>query len=238
MSPHETGGQWDFPYAWAPDQFGGGTKESGNTEFNKEADRVSYEFLSTVARKFPARRKRFARNTTRVTRFLGNAGNRRLSHEHRGIWMDERSISFFAAPTAGKLRSHAWLMSRRRSRAPGALKLFRTNRRNEPFRDKTHHAGGKSRRFGWLPQEPHAVSRLRSTWKEKRLASSGKTRAALKASPAPTVIRDMEHDSQDVRWRPSALTSRLPLAPRVMQNEFQGLKVFAEPTSGAAIRRR
>ena len=51
MSPHETGGQWDFPYAWAPDQLiaDEGLRRYG---FNKEADRASYEFLSTVAENF------------------------------------------------------------------------------------------------------------------------------------------------------------------------------------------
>jgi alpha,alpha-trehalase len=51
MSPHETGGQWDFPYAWAPNQLVAdeGIRRYG---FAKEADRVSYEFLSTVAENF------------------------------------------------------------------------------------------------------------------------------------------------------------------------------------------
>jgi alpha,alpha-trehalase len=51
MSPHETGAQWDFPYAWAPDQLVAdeGIRRYG---FNEEADRVSYEFLSTVAENF------------------------------------------------------------------------------------------------------------------------------------------------------------------------------------------
>jgi alpha,alpha-trehalase len=51
MSPHETGGQWDFPYAWAPDQLVAdeGIRRYG---FNEEANRVSYEFLSTVAENF------------------------------------------------------------------------------------------------------------------------------------------------------------------------------------------
>ena len=51
MSPHETGAQWDFPYAWAPDQLVAdeGFRRYG---FNEEADRVSYEFLSTVAENF------------------------------------------------------------------------------------------------------------------------------------------------------------------------------------------
>lgn len=51
MSPYETGGQWDSPYAWAPNQLlaNKGLRRYG---FNKEADRVSYEFLSTVAENF------------------------------------------------------------------------------------------------------------------------------------------------------------------------------------------
>jgi alpha,alpha-trehalase len=51
MSPNETGGQWDFPYAWAPDQLVAdeGIRRYG---FTAEADRVSYEFLSTVAENF------------------------------------------------------------------------------------------------------------------------------------------------------------------------------------------
>jgi alpha,alpha-trehalase len=51
MSPHETGAQWDFPYAWAPDQLVAdeGIRRYG---FSEDADRVSYEFLSTVAENF------------------------------------------------------------------------------------------------------------------------------------------------------------------------------------------
>jgi alpha,alpha-trehalase len=51
MSTHETGGQWDFPYAWAPDQLLGdeGIRRYG---FSEDADRLSYEFLSTVAENF------------------------------------------------------------------------------------------------------------------------------------------------------------------------------------------
>ena len=51
MSPHETGGQWDFPYAWAPDQLVAdeGIRRYGFTE---DADRVSYVFLSAVAENF------------------------------------------------------------------------------------------------------------------------------------------------------------------------------------------
>jgi alpha,alpha-trehalase len=51
MSPYETGAQWDYPYAWAPNQL---IADAGlrNYGFNEEADRVSYEFLSDVAENF------------------------------------------------------------------------------------------------------------------------------------------------------------------------------------------
>jgi alpha,alpha-trehalase len=51
MSPHETGGQWDFPYAWAPNQLlaDEGIRRYG---FQEDANRVSFEFLSTVAENF------------------------------------------------------------------------------------------------------------------------------------------------------------------------------------------
>jgi alpha,alpha-trehalase len=51
MSTHETGGQWDYPYAWAPNQLlaDEGIRRYG---FKDEADRASYEFLSTVAENF------------------------------------------------------------------------------------------------------------------------------------------------------------------------------------------
>jgi alpha,alpha-trehalase len=51
MSPYETGGQWDFPYAWAPNQL---LSDEGmrRYRFNEDADRVSYKFLSTVAENF------------------------------------------------------------------------------------------------------------------------------------------------------------------------------------------
>jgi alpha,alpha-trehalase len=51
MSPHESGGQWDYPYAWAPNQLlaDEGIRRYG---FRDDADRVSYEFLSTVAENF------------------------------------------------------------------------------------------------------------------------------------------------------------------------------------------
>ncbi len=51
MSPYETGSQWDYPYAWAPDQLVAdeGIRSYG---FIAEADRISYEFLSTVADSF------------------------------------------------------------------------------------------------------------------------------------------------------------------------------------------
>jgi alpha,alpha-trehalase len=50
-SPYETGAQWDAPYAWAPVQFMvvDGLRRYGYTA---EADRLSYEFLSTIAENF------------------------------------------------------------------------------------------------------------------------------------------------------------------------------------------
>jgi alpha,alpha-trehalase len=50
-SPYETGAQWDAPYAWAPVQFMvvDGLRRYG---YNQQADRLSYEFLSTVAENF------------------------------------------------------------------------------------------------------------------------------------------------------------------------------------------
>ena len=51
MSPYETGGQWDFPYAWAPTQLLAieGMRRYG---FNPDADRVSLKFLSMVMENF------------------------------------------------------------------------------------------------------------------------------------------------------------------------------------------
>jgi alpha,alpha-trehalase len=51
MSPYETEGQWDFPYAWAPTQLLAieGMRKYG---FNSDADRISYNFISTVAENF------------------------------------------------------------------------------------------------------------------------------------------------------------------------------------------
>ena len=51
MSPYETGGQWDFPYAWAPTQLLAieGMRCYG---FNADADRVSLKFLSMVMENF------------------------------------------------------------------------------------------------------------------------------------------------------------------------------------------
>jgi len=51
MSPYETEGQWDYPYAWAPTQLIAieGMRKYG---FNSDADRISYHFLSMVADNF------------------------------------------------------------------------------------------------------------------------------------------------------------------------------------------
>ncbi len=51
MSNRETGVQWDYPYGWAPTQLLAieGLRRYG---YKKDADRASYEFLSTVAENF------------------------------------------------------------------------------------------------------------------------------------------------------------------------------------------
>ena len=51
MSPYESEGQWDFPYAWAPTQLLAveGMRRYG---FNADADRISFNFLSMVAANF------------------------------------------------------------------------------------------------------------------------------------------------------------------------------------------
>lgn len=50
-SPYDTGAQWDSPYAWAPLQLVAveGLRRYG---YKAEADRLSYEFLSTIAENF------------------------------------------------------------------------------------------------------------------------------------------------------------------------------------------
>jgi len=50
-SPYNTGAQWDSPYAWAPLQLVAveGLRRYG---YKTEADRLSYEFLSTIAENF------------------------------------------------------------------------------------------------------------------------------------------------------------------------------------------
>jgi len=50
-SPNDTGMQWDYPYGWAPLQSLAveGLRRYG---FTADADRISYEFLSTVAENF------------------------------------------------------------------------------------------------------------------------------------------------------------------------------------------
>lgn len=51
MSPYETGAQWDLPYAWAPNQL---IANAGlrRYNFNDEANRTAYAFLSDVAENF------------------------------------------------------------------------------------------------------------------------------------------------------------------------------------------
>jgi len=51
MSTHDAGVQWDYPYGWAPTQILAikGLRRYG---FNQAADRISYNFISTVAENF------------------------------------------------------------------------------------------------------------------------------------------------------------------------------------------
>jgi len=51
MSPYETEGQWDFPYAWAPTQMIAleGLRKYG---YNSDADRISYNFVGMIAENF------------------------------------------------------------------------------------------------------------------------------------------------------------------------------------------
>jgi alpha,alpha-trehalase len=51
MSPYESEGQWDYPYAWAPTQILAieGMRRYG---FKSDADRISYNFVSMVAENF------------------------------------------------------------------------------------------------------------------------------------------------------------------------------------------
>lgn len=49
-SPYKTGGQWDYPYARAPTELA--TEGMRRYGFKEDADRISYEFLSTLAENF------------------------------------------------------------------------------------------------------------------------------------------------------------------------------------------
>jgi len=51
MSPYESEGQWDFPYAWAPTQLVA-IEGMRNYGFHTDADRISYNFLSMIAANF------------------------------------------------------------------------------------------------------------------------------------------------------------------------------------------
>ena len=51
MSPTESGGQWDFPYAWAPNQLMA-IEGMRRYNFTEDANRNAYKFLSDVAENF------------------------------------------------------------------------------------------------------------------------------------------------------------------------------------------
>jgi len=95
MSPYETEGQWDFPYAWAPTQMIAmeGLRRYG---FNHDADRISYNFLSMLAENF-RRDGTIREKYNAVTRSSENCRQSRLQHQRRRIWMDKRGIRRISA---------------------------------------------------------------------------------------------------------------------------------------------
>ncbi len=51
MSTHDSGAQWDYPYGWAPIHLLA-VEGLRRYEFNADADRISFEFLTTVLQNF------------------------------------------------------------------------------------------------------------------------------------------------------------------------------------------
>jgi neutral trehalase len=89
MSPYETGMQWDAPFAWAPVQRVDieGLRRYG---FVNEANRTSYEFLSTVAENF--RKDGTIREIQCGRPVNGCSREGRLPDQCGGIRVDERSV--------------------------------------------------------------------------------------------------------------------------------------------------
>jgi len=114
MSPHETGAQWDFPYAWAPDQL---VADEGirKIRVQQRGGSCSYEFLSTVAENFRRDGDDSAKKYNRGDALFGNAGHRGISHEHRWDLAGRTEYFFRCCTNCRKLPLRVWLMSRRRS---------------------------------------------------------------------------------------------------------------------------
>src|SRR4029077_18732929 len=76
--------------------------------------------------KFPARWNDSGK-IQRGDTLVGNAGDRRISYEHRGIWLDQWGISDAVAPTAGAFR-HAFGRGAESEAGNRTLKLLPTDR--------------------------------------------------------------------------------------------------------------
>jgi alpha,alpha-trehalase len=90
MSPYDTGTQWDAPFSWAPVQLVDveGVRRYG---FVNEANRTSYEFLSTVAENF-RKAGTIREKYNAVDRSNGRGGEGWLPDQCGGIRVDERSV--------------------------------------------------------------------------------------------------------------------------------------------------
>ena len=90
MSTDDTGAQWDLPYGWGNIEMLAidGLRRYG---YNADADRVSYEFLSTVAENF--RRDGTIREKYNVvTRIVRSARGSRIRNECGRLRLDQRRI--------------------------------------------------------------------------------------------------------------------------------------------------
>jgi alpha,alpha-trehalase len=86
MSLHESQGQWDYPFGWAPIQLLSveGMRHYG---FHSDADHVAAKFLSTVLQNF-ARDKTIREKIQRCNPIVGDPGQGRIFSERDRIWLD------------------------------------------------------------------------------------------------------------------------------------------------------
>ena len=86
MSTTETGAQWDLPYGWGNIEMLAidGLRRYG---FNADADRISYEFLSTVAENF-RRDGNIREKYNVVDAFFRSARRNGISHERDWLRLD------------------------------------------------------------------------------------------------------------------------------------------------------